>query len=64
MYGWNVQDDLRDGIKMGVTTVPTFFINGELFDKEPTFKNLSSHIANLADTKQKKVACWLVSDKS
>ncbi len=55
MYGWNVQDDLRDGMKMGVTTVPAFFINGVLFDKEPTFKNLSSYITNLVDTKQKKV---------
>ncbi|MBC7721908.1 MAG: thioredoxin domain-containing protein [Pedobacter sp.] len=49
MYGWNVQDDLKEGIQMGVTTVPTFFINGELFDKEPTFKNLSSYILALSD---------------
>ncbi len=49
MYGWNVQDDLNEGIKMGVTNVPTFFINGVLFDKEPTFKNLSAHIASLSE---------------
>lgn len=49
MYGWNVQDDLKEGIQMGVTNVPTFFINGELFDKEPTFKNLSSYILGLSD---------------
>jgi protein-disulfide isomerase len=48
-YGWTVQDDLNEGIKMGVTTVPTFFINGVMFDKEPTFKNLSAHIASLSD---------------
>ncbi|MBB1283146.1 thioredoxin domain-containing protein [Flavisolibacter sp. BT320] len=28
-YAWSVQDDLDEGLRMGVTQVPTFFINGE-----------------------------------
>jgi protein-disulfide isomerase len=58
MYGWNVQVDLAEGMKMGVTTVPTFFINGVLFDKEPTLKNFTSYIASISDkgTETKKKA--------
>ena len=32
-YGWFVQDDLREGIEMGVTDIPCLFINGVLLDK-------------------------------
>lgn len=55
-YGVYVQDDLKEGIKLGVTNVPAFFINGKKFEQEPTFKNLSSYIKELLQkTKQKEV---------
>jgi len=50
-YGWFVQDDLREGIEMGVTEVPTFFINDIRFEKEPTLKNLEAHIKDLLTKK-------------
>jgi len=43
-YGWQVQDDLKEGIDRGVKEVPTFFINDELFTGKPTFDNLSKGI--------------------
>ena len=49
-FGLYVQDDLKDGMKMGVTDVPGFFINGKKFELEPTFKNLSAHIKGLLQT--------------
>ena len=46
-YGWYVQDDLREGLELGVTTVPAFFINGVAFDKEPTLKNFRTYLDEL-----------------
>jgi protein-disulfide isomerase len=46
-WGWNVQDDLKEGIRLGVATIPTFFINGVRFEKEPTLKNLKTYIDEL-----------------
>ena len=43
-FGWQVQDDLKEGINRGVKEVPTFFINDELFTGKPTFDNLSKSI--------------------
>ena len=58
-YGVYVQDDLKDGIQLGVTNVPTFFINGIRFTQMPNFKNLSAHIKGLLgkdDVKSKAAA--------
>jgi protein-disulfide isomerase len=53
-YGWQVQGDLREGIQKGVTTVPAFFINGEMFTGKPTYDNLSKGIeAALKKAKKK-----------
>ncbi len=52
MYGWQVQGDLQEGMKMGVTKVPTFFVNGKIFDQEATVKTLSAHINGLLDKKK------------
>jgi protein-disulfide isomerase len=40
VYGWQVQDDLKEGIDRGVKDVPAFFINDEPFKGKPTFENL------------------------
>jgi len=53
-YGWQVQDDLKEGIDRGVKDIPAFFINGERFVGKPTFANLSSAIDSaLKKTKKK-----------
>lgn len=55
-FGVYVQDDLKEGVKLGVKDVPFFFINGKKFDQEPTFKNISTYIKNLLpNTKAKAV---------
>ena len=45
-YGWQVQDDLKEGIDRGVKEIPAFFINNEPFTGKPNFENLSKEIAN------------------
>jgi protein-disulfide isomerase len=40
-YGWQVQDDLHEGIERGVKEVPAFFINEKPFHGKPTYANLS-----------------------
>jgi protein-disulfide isomerase len=43
-YGVYVQDDLKEGIKLGVTDIPALFINRKRFEEEPTFENLQTAI--------------------
>lgn len=43
-YGQNVHEDIAYGKKLGVTEIPTFFINGEKFLGKITFENLSKEI--------------------
>jgi len=53
-YGWQVQDDLKEGIDRGVKDVPTFFVNEELLTGKPNFENLSKMIdAALKKAKRK-----------
>src|SRR5262245_1431730 len=57
VYGWQVQDDLKEGINRGVKTLPAFFINGEPFAGKPTFANLSAAIdVALKKSKRKSTA--------
>lgn len=44
VFGWQVQDDLKEGINRGVKDLPTFFINDVQFTGKPTFANLSAAI--------------------
>lgn len=54
VYGWQVQDDLKEGIDLGVKDLPAFFINGEKFTGKPTYANLSAAIETaLKKTKKK-----------
>lgn len=54
VYGWQVQDDLKEGINRGVKDIPAFFINDVPFTGKPTFANLSSVIdAALKKSKKK-----------
>lgn len=57
MYGWQVQDDLKEGINRGVKEIPAFFINDVPFTGKPTFANLSAAIdAALKKSKKKTTA--------
>ena len=44
VYGWQVQDDLKEGLNRGVKEIPAFFINEVPFTLKPTFANLSAAI--------------------
>ncbi|MFN4893382.1 MAG: DsbA family protein [Bacteroidota bacterium] len=44
VYGWQVQDDLKEGINRGVKELPTFFINDQLVAGKPTYANLAAAI--------------------
>ena len=54
VYGWQVQDDLKEGIDRGVKDIPAFFINGERFVGKPTFANLSTAIDSALKKSKKK----------
>ena len=43
-FGWYVQDDIREGIAMGVREVPTLFINGKMVDKPLTLNRINKLI--------------------
>lgn len=47
VYGWSVKNDLLEGLDKGVRDVPTFFINGELYEGKPTFEGLKRAIAEV-----------------
>jgi protein-disulfide isomerase len=56
VYGWQVQDDLKEGINRGVKDIPAFFINDIPFTGKPTFANLSSAIDSALRKSKKKPA--------
>jgi protein-disulfide isomerase len=56
VYGWQVQDDLKEGIDRGVKDIPAFFINGERFVGKPTFANLSTAIDSALKKAKKKTS--------
>ena len=43
-WGWYVQDDLKDGIALGVQEIPAIFINDVRLVKEPTYKNIKAAV--------------------
>jgi protein-disulfide isomerase len=55
-YGWQVQDDLKEGIDRGVKEIPAFFINNEPLHVKPTFENLSKAIDAALKKPKKKVS--------
>ncbi|MFN8244616.1 MAG: thioredoxin domain-containing protein [Ferruginibacter sp.] len=44
-YGWQVRNDLNEGIEKGVRTVPAFFVNDEAVEGKPTYEKLSKVIS-------------------
>ncbi len=55
-YGWQVQDDLKEGINLGVKEVPTFFVNGQIYKGKITFAGLSAAIEEAVVILKKKPA--------
>lgn len=53
-YGWQVQDDIKEGLERGVKEPPAFFINDEPLGLKPTFENLSKAIDTALKSKGKK----------
>lgn len=54
MYGWQVQDDIKEGHNRGVKEIPAFFVNDVPVTLKPTFANLSAAIeAALKKSKSK-----------
>ena len=65
VYGWQVQDDLKEGINRGVKELPAFFINDVPFSGKPTFANLSAAIESaLKKSKTAKPAAKKVAVKA
>lgn len=57
MYGWQVQDDIKEGHRRGVKDLPAFFINDVPLGLKPTYANLSAAIdAALKKSKSKSAA--------
>jgi protein-disulfide isomerase len=40
-FGWNVQDDLREGLALGVRDVPALLINGKIMERPLSLKRVS-----------------------
>ena len=53
-YGWQVQDDLKEGIDRGVKDLPAFFVNDEPVTVKPNFDNLSKAIDSALRKSKKK----------
>ncbi len=56
VFGWQVQDDLKEGINRGVKELPAFFINDEPFAGKPTYANLSAAIESALKKAKRKTA--------
>lgn len=54
MYGWHVQDDLKEGLDLGVKELPAFFINNEPLHGKPTYANISAAIDEALKKAKKK----------
>lgn len=55
-YGWFVQDDLKDGIDLGVKEVPAFFINGEKLEGNINIRSLTGFINDALKKKKTRKA--------
>lgn len=44
-YGWQVMNDLAEGINKGITKIPAFYINGEFYTGKPTFEEMKKAIS-------------------
>ncbi|MFV0606814.1 MAG: thioredoxin domain-containing protein [Niabella sp.] len=53
-YGWQVQDDLKEGITRGVKDIPAFFVNDVPVKGKPTYSSIASAIEDALKHGKKK----------
>jgi len=53
-YGWQVRNDLNEGIEKGVREIPAFFVNGQMVTGKPTYENISKDIVSALKKSKKK----------
>lgn len=63
-YGWQVRNDLNEGIEKGVTDVPAFFVNGERVAGKPTYENLCKGINDALKKAKKKAPAKAVKQRA
>jgi protein-disulfide isomerase len=57
VYGWQVQDDIKEGHTRGIKEIPAFFVNDVQVTVKPTYANLSAAIQSaLRKAKSKSAA--------
>jgi protein-disulfide isomerase len=54
VFGWTVRADLLEGLDRGVRTVPTFFINNDLYEGKVSVDGMSKAIEAVIPAKGKK----------
>jgi protein-disulfide isomerase len=55
-WGWYVQDDLREGIRLGVHDIPALFVNGVQVERELTARNIRAAIEEALAAPESKAA--------
>ena len=55
-FGWNVQDDLREGLTLGVREAPALFINGKFIEKPLNSSRVSKAIQQELKTNKNSLA--------
>jgi hypothetical protein len=55
-FGWNVQDDLREGLTLGVREAPALFINGKFIGKPLNSSRISKAIQHELKTNKNSLA--------
>ncbi len=53
-YGWQVQDDLKEGIDRGVKDIPAFFVNDVPVKGKPTYSSITAAIDDALKGSKKK----------
>ncbi len=53
-YGWQVQDDLKEGLDRGVKDIPAFFVNDVPVKGKPTYATISAAINEALKNVKKK----------
>lgn len=56
MYGWQVQDDIKEGHNRGIKEIPAFFVNDVMVTGKPTYANISAAIDAALKKSKSKVA--------
>jgi protein-disulfide isomerase len=52
-FGWNVQDDLREGLDLGIREIPALLINGKKMDKPLNLNRITKAIKEELQVKRR-----------